>query len=64
MGDYQSVFNNNYKWDLWEELFTERYAADNYTVPEEKYREIYWGRVACMLFTFYVIFSVVCFEPP
>lgn len=64
MGTYQSIFNDQYKWDIFEEFFTKRYAKDSYTVPEEDYREIYWGRVGCELFVFYVIFSVLAFEQP
>ena len=64
MGTYQSIFQENYKIEFFEAMFTERYAADNYTEPDDKYRAVYWGRVACEFFTTYVIFSVLCFEPP
>jgi hypothetical protein len=64
MGQYHSIFEDNYKIEILEWFFTERYAADKYTVPEEDYREIYWGRVACEFFVIYVIFSVLAFEAP
>jgi hypothetical protein len=64
MGDYHSIFNDEYKLDYFEEFFTKRYVADSYVVPDDMYTEIYWGRVACELFVVYVVFSVLAFEPP
>jgi hypothetical protein len=64
MGDYQSIFHKKYKWGVFEQFFSERYAKDTYLVPEDDYREYFWGRTACEFFTFYVIFSVWAFEAP